>query len=374
MGHFRGIVWSSWDEAVLGILLLGGDVSFQMSRYNPFAKPKIRPLQGVQSAPEFTTAVSDAREDVGSAVKVSGGNPFGTRDIKDKANHTVGSNQADASGTTSIAAETLRSTVETTDQETILQPPTSESQTDTSRQEDPITAPVSDQAPLSAIRSTPTHRTITVQPPPPASQSLSRWRLLWRGGLEVGQQRYKLEGIAFCAKMTFSVPSLPRRESMESPTGKARASVVEETPVGSVNAILEKETTMADEGSYFPHNASGNRPSDTSMSLPVVTPTETTPRPRRPMLNTQPSASESAGPLHTPGGSVTAKAFETSDPDLCLSLESMKGRQTLRVRGVERLGEDEVLGQDGESGVHVCVLVFRRASYHGLIMAPHQIP
>lgn len=360
MGHFRGIVWSSWDEAVLGILLLGGDVSFQMSRYNPFAKPKIRPLQGVQSAPEFTTAVSDAREDVGSAVKVSGGNPFGTRDIKDKANHTVGSNQADASGTTSIAAETLRSTVETTDQETILQPPTSESQTDTSRQEDPITAPVSDQAPLSAIRSTPTHRTITVQPPPPASQSLSRWRLLWRGGLEVGEQRYKLEGIAFCAQMTFSVPSLPRMDSMESPTGQARASAGGETPVESVNAMLEKETTMSGEGSYFPHNATGDPPSGLSAPLPAVTPTGgITPRPRRPMLNTQPSASDNAGPLHTPGGSITAKAFETSDPDLCLSLESMKGRQTLRVRGVERLGEDEVLGQDGESGVHVYVFVLR---------------
>ena len=352
----------------------GGDGTLQMSRYNPFAKPKIRPLPGVQSAPECTTAVTDSREDVGSAVEISGRNPFGRRDIKDKADQILGSNQVNSSGTTSMTSGTLPSTVETMNQETILQPPSSESQSDISRQEDLTTAPVSDQSPLSTTRPAPTPLTTTVQPPAPASHSISRWRLLWRGGLEVGQQRYKLEGIAFCAKMTFSVPSLPRRESMESPTGKARASVVEETPVGSVNAILEKETTMADEGSYFPHNASGNRPSDTSMSLPVVTPTETTPRPRRPMLNTQPSASESAGPLHTPGGSVTAKAFETSDPDLCLSLESMKGRQTLRVRGVERLGEDEVLGQDGESGVHVCVLVFRRASYHGLIMAPHQIP
>ena len=112
-------------------------------------------------------------------------------------------------------------------------------------------------------------------------------------------------------------------------------------------AQVEKEMAMREEGSYFTTTA--------TQSLPIFTTTSTsiepTPsRPRRPLLRTQSSTIES-NPF-TPGGSLTAHAFETSDPDLCLSLESMKGRQTLRVRGVERLEDGEVFDAV-EGGVHV---------------------
>lgn len=107
-------------------------------------------------------------------------------------------------------------------------------------------------------------------------------------------------------------------------------------------AQAEKEMAMREEGSYFISTATQALPTTT-----VPTPS----RPRRPLLRTQSSTIDN-NPF-TPGGSITAHAFETtSDPDLCLSLESMKGRQTLRVRGVERLEDGEVLDA-GEGGVHV---------------------
>jgi hypothetical protein len=322
-----------------------------MSRYNPFAKPKIRPLDGVQSAPEVRTTVSEEGED--GAVRVSGGNRFGTRDLKDEVSRKEASLDEAHLITTSANPQTLRKTAESTTEETLSRQPAPEPRTQ-------IAEPQSFKAPdtktsifdPSPLRPTPTHLKTNIQPPTPSSQSISRWRLLWRGGLEVGAQRYKLDGIAFCAKMTFSVPQLPRRDSLGTPTGKVRKVGEDAREVGSVNAMLDKEMMMGEEGSYFPHNATESITSN-STPLPAITPTGTTPRARRPVLNTQSTTLDGSQPLNTPGGSITAKAFETSDPDLCLSLESMKGRQTLRVRGVERLRDDEVFGQDGESGVHV---------------------
>lgn len=333
-----------------------GESAVQMSRYNPFAKPKARPLPGVQSAPEITTTVSDKREDVDSAT-VSGRNPFGTRNPRDGASKIEAPLNEERSKTTPNDSHALGQTAEFIKGETSPIQPIPQPRTATIAPGEhvllpKITTPFDPQPPPT-IRSTLTHPSTHIQPPPPTSQSVSRWRLLWRGGLEVGSQRYKLEGIAFCAKMTFSVPALARKDSMESPTGKTKSGVTDGTPVGSVNAMLDKEMTMREEGSYFPHTATEGLPSDATTPLPAITPTGSTPRTRRPVLNTQSSVQDGPVPFHTPGGSVTGKAFETSDPDLCLSLESMKGRQTLRVRGVERLRDDEVLGQDGESGVHV---------------------
>lgn len=330
-----------------------------MSRYNPFAKPKIRPLDGVQSAPEVrTTVAEEGGGGIGDgAVEVSGGNPFAQKVKKGKMVQEEDLMDESRSKSTSANSDTARQPGDINTKETHSRPPAPEPRTQIAElrtNEPPATKTSSlDASPLPTIRSTPTHQTRTILPPTPTSQSISRWRLLWRGGLEVGAQRYKLDGIAFCAKMTFSVPQLPgRRDSVGTPTGKLRVIGGDEREVGSVGGMLEKEAMMGEEGSYFPHNATDGLLIG-STSLPAITPTGTTPRARRPVLNTQPTAPEGSQPFHTPGGSITAKAFETSDPDLCLSLESMKGRQTLRVRGVERLKDDEVFGQDGESGVHV---------------------
>lgn len=193
--------------------------------------------------------------------------------------------------------------------------------------------------PTYVAQSTPPH---PASRPPPASPHLtSRWRLLWRGGLEVGAQRYRLDGIAFCAKMSFGVPGSGSRVG-GTPMGRDRESV--DTGGG---AQVEKEMAMREEGSYFTSTATQTLPISTSISTSIE---PTASRPRRPLLRTQSNTIES-NPF-TPGGSLTAHAFETSDPDLCLSLESMKGRQTLRVRGVERLEDGEVFDA-GEGGVHV---------------------
>ncbi|KAJ9108338.1 hypothetical protein QFC20_003499 [Naganishia adeliensis] len=160
-------------------------------------------------------------------------------------------------------------------------------------------------------------------------------------GLEVGDQRYKLDGIAFCAKMSFGVPGSGSRVA-GTPMGMPTVGTGDkESLVTGGGAQAEKEMAMREEGSYFTSTATQALPTTT-----VPTPS----RPRRPLLRTQSSTIDN-NPF-TPGGSITAHAFETSDPDLCLSLESMKGRQTLRVRGVERLEDGEVLDA-GEGGVHV---------------------
>lgn len=47
-------------------------------------------------------------------------------------------------------------------------------------------------------------------------------------------------------------------------------------------------------------------------------------------------------------------SLPTADTDLCLSLESMRGRKYLQVRGVTDLPEDELLeGENDEGGVQV---------------------
>jgi hypothetical protein len=195
----------------------------------------------------------------------------------------------------------------------------------------------------------------SANPTPPRAPATplptSRWRLLWRGGLEVGPQRYRLDWIAFCARMSFGVPGTVGRLGGGG------------TPVGSAHASLGKEIAMREEGSYFTGTATEPLTTAPPHSATTIDPTPS--RPRRPLLRTQSSTAENT--VFTPGGTLTAHAFETSDPDLCLSLESMKGRQTLRVRGVERLRDEEVLDDAGRGdGVHVYVtrdMVSRRADY-----------
>ncbi|KIR43337.1 hypothetical protein I307_03582 [Cryptococcus deuterogattii 99/473] len=103
----------------------------------------------------------------------------------------------------------------------------------------------------------------------------SNWRLLWRGGLELGKEGWRLEGITFFALLSFSAP----------------------TPTAT------------------PFNP---------FSFPTPPPS----------FSPVPSS-----PFHSlPGGTV----------DICLSLESMKGRKFLQVRGLVPLPEDELLEGEGE--------------------------
>ncbi|ADV21225.1 hypothetical protein I305_00717 [Cryptococcus gattii E566] len=114
----------------------------------------------------------------------------------------------------------------------------------------------------------------------------SSWRLLWRGGLELGKEGWRLEGITFFALLSFSAP----------------------TPTAT------------------PFNP---------FSFPAPPPS----------FSPVPSS-----PFHSlPGGTV----------DICLSLESMKGRKFLQVRGLVPLPEDELLEgegeEDGTGGVQVAI-------------------
>jgi hypothetical protein len=53
-------------------------------------------------------------------------------------------------------------------------------------------------------------------------------------------------------------------------------------------------------------------------------------------------------------GAASPFALPSADTDLCLSLESMRGRKHLKVRGLTDLPADEVLeGDTGDSGVQV---------------------
>ncbi|ORX34151.1 hypothetical protein BD324DRAFT_167088 [Kockovaella imperatae] len=104
------------------------------------------------------------------------------------------------------------------------------------------------------------------------------WRLLWRGGLEVGPEGWRLEGVTFFALLFFPPPT----------------------------------------------------PSTHATSNPFDAPV-------------QPSSQ--AGPSSSPFPSVLS-----GDTDLCLSLESMRGRKYLQVRGVVDLPADEILDAGEESG------------------------
>lgn len=56
-------------------------------------------------------------------------------------------------------------------------------------------------------------------------------------------------------------------------------------------------------------------------------------------------------PLHT---AKSPFSLPPADTDLCLSLESMRGRKYLQVRGVTELPEDEALdGENEEGGVQM---------------------
>ncbi|WRT65868.1 uncharacterized protein IL334_002819 [Kwoniella shivajii] len=113
------------------------------------------------------------------------------------------------------------------------------------------------------------------------------WRLLWRGGLEIGNEGWRLDGITFFASLTFSPP----------------------TP--SVKEI---------------------NPFDVPIQLQI----QNTP------------GNDIAAGTRTPGGPLSPFPLVSGDTDLCLSLESMRGRKYLQVRGLVDLPQDETL--EGEVG------------------------
>ena len=59
-------------------------------------------------------------------------------------------------------------------------------------------------------------------------------------------------------------------------------------------------------------------------------------------------------PRMTPSNATSPFALPTADTDLCLSLESMRGRKYLQVRGLTELPAEEILeGDTDESGVQM---------------------
>nr|XP_018264910.1 uncharacterized protein I303_03091 [Kwoniella dejecticola CBS 10117]OBR87068.1 hypothetical protein I303_03091 [Kwoniella dejecticola CBS 10117] len=131
-------------------------------------------------------------------------------------------------------------------------------------------------------------------------RSRTAWRLLWRGGLEIGNEGFRLDGITFFALLSFS-PATP-------------------------STAATKEIN------------------------PFDVPIQSTPGIR------------SALGASTPGGSSAGPQspfpLTNGDTDLCLSLESMRGRKYLQVRGTIDLPPDEVLeGESDENGntIHMSI-------------------
>ncbi|WVF70689.1 hypothetical protein IAT40_005482 [Kwoniella sp. CBS 6097] len=122
------------------------------------------------------------------------------------------------------------------------------------------------------------------------------WRLLWRGGLEIGRVGWRLDGITFFAKLSFAPP----------------------TP----SASIAKEVNPFD--------------------VPI-----------------QPFGTPSApATSFAPGTPTSPFPLTDGDTDLCLSLESMRGRKYLQVRGLIDLAEDEILegeSSESEGGVHMSI-------------------
>ncbi|TYJ54949.1 hypothetical protein B9479_004361 [Cryptococcus floricola] len=119
-----------------------------------------------------------------------------------------------------------------------------------------------------------------------AQGTRTSWRLLWRGGLEIGKEGWRLDGITFFAQLSFPPPT----------------------------------------------------PSKNPFAFPTPPPS----------FSPAPSS-----PFHSlPGGTT----------DLCLSLESMRGRKYLQVRDVVDLPDGEVLeGDEDDAGSGVQVSISEQA-------------
>ncbi|KAK4684221.1 hypothetical protein P7C73_g5971, partial [Tremellales sp. Uapishka_1] len=115
------------------------------------------------------------------------------------------------------------------------------------------------------------------------------WRLLWRGGLEIGEDGWRLDGLTFFALLSFpSTPSVQHANPFDAPV----------QPFPTPDSSIPVQATA----SPFP-------------------------------------------------------CLPSADTDLCLSLESMKGRKYLSVRETIDLPEDEILeGNDDGGGVQMSVL------------------
>lgn len=130
----------------------------------------------------------------------------------------------------------------------------------------------------------------------------SSWRLLWRGGLELGKEGWRLEGTTEIGRSEFCTDS----------------------HLGITFFALLSFSAPAPTAAPF-----------NPFSFPTP-PSSFSPVP--------------SSPFHSlPGGTV----------DICLSLESMKGRKFLQVRGLVPLPEDELLEgegeEDGTGGVQVAI-------------------
>ncbi|KAJ9106158.1 hypothetical protein QFC21_001301 [Naganishia friedmannii] len=266
----------------------------------------------------------------------------------------------------------------------------------------PIHAPtVSSHTPTSQ-RHTPSAAT-TLTP----RASSSKWRLLWRGGLQVGEERYTLPGIAFCARILIPPTSavavaIPLSPVPLSPTPTPLMTIGTGGQSTQGLDIEGKELAMREEGSYFPSSAADaatatatTSTSTSTFNVPQTISSAETDRHKtlqgtqhrlRPLLHPQ---STSAITSHSHSDNATTripgaasindtqhKAFTTTpsgptggDTDLCLSLESMKGRKTLRVRSVERLQDDDldVPDEEDSGAVHTPGLLQRATkwSYNG---------
>lgn len=125
------------------------------------------------------------------------------------------------------------------------------------------------------------------------------WRLLWRGGLEIGKDGWRLDGRSADETMIL-----------------ARSSKGFEG--------------LTSQGIMF----------YAMLAFPST-----------PLTSTANPFDFMSPPLHT---SNSPFSLPTADTDLCLSLESMRGRKYLQVRGVTELPGDEQLdGDNDEGGVQV---------------------
>lgn len=134
--------------------------------------------------------------------------------------------------------------------------------------------------------STPADKATVARSATGSARARQSWRLLWRGGLEIGKDGWRLEGVTFYALLSF--PSTPSGQS-----------------TNPFDAPIQKFQT---EGSTTP-----NAPSLSPFPLPA------------------------------------------GDTDLCLSLESMRGRKHLQVRGLIDLPAEETLDGGDEAGVQMSI-------------------
>lgn len=144
-------------------------------------------------------------------------------------------------------------------------------------------------------------------------------RLLWRGGLEIGKDGWRLDGESFVVLATCE-------------------------SISSMSSMRFLSTVLSSSGSTQILTAVGITFFAT-LSFPST--------PAAQAVNPFDSTPIHSAQADIPTATGSPFALPSADTDLCLSLESMRGRKYLQIRGVEDIDDEDIADYNGDASVQM---------------------